>query len=167
MTYQSNFNQALIDIEEQFVELWNDEFKDNKNEWDEDRMNDWMFEVFSFDDDFDNWLDIIWSIVGNFNIHDTFKMIDYIGKTSDESGIEIDWSSIILNCSRLNPINKTINQFIYWVCYETRYKTDYMQYNYYVDASNKIKKWWKKIYWSPKTKVGIKRFNRECEKLGY
>ncbi len=36
-----------------------------------------------------------------------------------------------------------------------------------IDASNKIKEWWKKIYWSPKTKVGIKRFNRECQKLGY
>ena len=62
---------------------------------------------------------------------------------------------------------KSIQNFIYCVCREYHSENDYMQYDYYVDASNKIKQWWKKIYWAPKTKVGIKRFNRECEKLGY
>ena len=32
-------------------------------------------------------------------------------------------------------------------------------------AAYKIQKWWKSKYWSPHTQVGIKRFNREYDKL--
>ena len=149
----TNFICGIIyEIEEHFVELWNDEFEFNENEWDEYTLDLWIDDLFGcyFSA---NWTLIYDSIYENFTIQETFEMLNYL----DENGIDYD----------IEDLTGTIEKFIICVCVEYRRETDYMQYDYYVDASNKIKQWWKKIYWSPKTKVGIKRFNRECDKLGY
>ena len=47
MTYE----KAIVKIQEQFVELWNDEFEFNENEWDVDRymLDEWMFDSCIFD----------------------------------------------------------------------------------------------------------------------
>lgn len=36
-----------------------------------------------------------------------------------------------------------------------------------LDAANKIKQWWSKMFWSPNTKVGLKRLNRSYEDENY
>ena len=143
-----SYDDAINEIQEHFVKLWDIKFKDIKNLCD-GSMEDLMDES---DDVWnpENWLEIISYIEYNFNIHDTFEMLNYL----DDS-------------FNVDDLYDTIEKFIYCVCRDYHSETAYMQYEYYIDASNKIKKCWKKIYWSPKTKVGIKRFNRECEKLGY
>ena len=160
-----SYNKTFVKIEEHFKELWKRQFKYNLNEWDEHIMYDWMcgtdglWEFISgYGEEY--WAEISCNILEDFNIKDTFEMLEYIARVGREFDIDLDDEDFTCKES-------TIDDFIYCICRETYSETDYMHYDYYEDASNKIKKWWKKIYWSPKTKVGIKRFNRECEKLGY
>jgi hypothetical protein len=144
------YDDAVYEIEEHFVKLWNIKFKDIKNLCRKDTMKNYLINGSDEIWHTENWFEIIDYIEDNFDIHDTFEMLQYLDNSFD-----------------IEDTYNTIDNFIICVCREYRDETDYMKYDYYVDASNKIKQWWKKIYWSPKTKVGIKRFNRECEKLGY
>ncbi len=151
----TTFDKAVDKIETQFQIVWKRKY--NK-EGVVETMDNWICDISDVWKD-NNWYEIkIW-ITNYFNMYDTFEMIDYLNEIANEHSIKTD-----SNC-----MHTTLEAFIKCVCWEwyEEEENEFMHYDYYVDASNKIKKWWKKIYWSPKTKVGIKRFNRECQKLGY
>lgn len=153
--YDAWFDNLIEQLKKQVIKDWKEEFNDNK--WDNHSLCYFP----------ENW--------GCGDIYNRLiEMCDYNESREKEfeSKITDYMDEIGIDCYKHNDRSMTdfnfkIMCFLESIAQECYDETDYMQYEYYDNASNKIKQWWKKIYWSPKTKVGIKRFNRECQKLGY
>jgi len=158
------FNEVVKEIHNIFEIKWNEEFRDEKQ-----RLElSWFIRYMKEYDIDDNRFQVIHDMIKNdFNVYNTFKMLKYIHNNKYyPTMLKIEFYEDEQNISNM------IDSFILCVCYDFNDTTHYSRYQKYlqsieVDASNKIKEWWKKIYWSPHTKVGIKRFNKECQKLGY
>lgn len=71
----------------------------------------------------------------------------------------------------LNELKTKNTQVYYYPYYKKTYDlfndSKYKEFILYIQNKIiiKIQKWWKNIYYSPKTKIGIKRFNKSIDNL--